>query len=441
MGRPVGVPAAGVCGAALRRVLPRWLLLASAVLVAAPVQAPARSRLEAVAAAAVARSIAHVIAPRETLATALGAHGVAADEIARWQRAARPVADLRRLVPGHLLQVELDGRNRVLTLRYDLPGEARLVVAPTARGRLRARREPLPVRTRSVGARVTVGRSIKDSALRAGIPDPVISQLVDLLGSRLDFKEDVHRGDRIRVLWEQRATLDGRLLRPGRIIAVEYEGRAESAAAYAYDAPGESPTYVDATGARLDGAPLRYPVEFTRITSAFSDARLHPILHRHRPHRGVDFAAPSGTPVRAIGPATVQFAGMRSGYGNHVELDHGDGFVSAYSHLRGIAPTVRAGARIERGELLGWVGKTGLATGPHLHFAIYVDGEYRDPLTIAYPARLGGVPEATFAQLRARMTARLQAIPQNSPNAPTAPETGLPPLALAGGVGPLTLTF
>lgn len=440
MGRHDAAPAAGVCSARYR-VLPRWLLLASILLVAAPVQAPARSRAPQVAPVVAARQIAHRVAPRESLAAVLERHGVPADEITRWQRAARPVADLRRLTPGHLLQVELDARDRILTLRYDLPGEARLVVAPDARGRLRARREPLPVRTRSVGARVTVGRSIKDSALRAGIPEPVISQLVDLLGWRLDFKEDVHRGDRIRVLWEQRATLDGRLLRPGRIIAVEYEGRAESAAAYAYDAPGEPPTYVDETGARLDGAPLRYPVEFTRITSAFSDARLHPILHRHRPHRGVDFAAPSGTPVRAIGPATVQFAGTKSGYGNHVELDHGDGFVSAYSHLRAIAPAVRPGARIERGELLGWVGRTGLATGPHLHFAIFVDGEYRDPLTISYPPRLGGVPEAAFAQLRTRMTARLRAIPPSSPNAPTAPEVGLPPLALAGGVGPLTLTF
>jgi murein DD-endopeptidase MepM/ murein hydrolase activator NlpD len=419
----------------------RWLLIvASVLLVGAPVHAPALSRMPATAPLLVARHVTLQAAPGDTLDSMLGSQGIARDEIARWQRAARPLADLRRLEDGRVVQMDIDDEGRLLAMSYELEGEARLAVDLDRRGRPCARREPLPVRMRTIGARVTVGRSIKDAALRAGIPAPVISQLVDLLSWRLDFKEDVHSGDRFQVLWEQRTSLEGRLLKPGRIVAVEYEGRSDSAAAYLLES-GEKATYVDEAGHPLEGAPLRYPLEFSCITSAFSDARMHPILHVNRPHLGVDFAAPAGTPVRAIGSGSVQFSGVQNGFGNHIEIDHGQGFVSAYSHLERIAPGVAAGQRVTPGQLIGWVGQTGLATGPHLHFAIFENGQYVDPLTIKFPPRLGMVEIADTSALRRQLSARLRAVPQNSPVAPTAPEMGLPPLALASGVGPITLTF
>lgn len=433
-------PAAGL-RAVPRGAARRWLLtLASVLLVGVPVHAPALSTVPTPALPLPPRQVALQVAARDTLATLLRQQGIGRDEIARWQRAARPVADLRALAAGRALQLELDESGRLLALRYELDGEARLAVERDRRGRPVARREPLPVRVRTIGARGTVGRSIKDAALRAGIPDPVISQLVDLLGWRLDFKEDVHRGDRFRVLWEQRTTLDGRLLKPGRIVAVEYEGRSDSAAAYLL-ADGDEPVYIDDAGHPLNAAPLRYPLEFSRITSAFSDARMHPILHVNRPHLGVDFAAPAGTPVRAIGAGTVQFSGVQSGFGNHIEISHGRGFVSTYSHLEKIAPGVAAGAGVARGQLIGWVGQTGLATGPHLHFATFEDGQYVDPLSIKYPAQADEVALADTAALRRQLSARLRAIPSSSPAMPTAPELGLSALAVASGVGPITLTF
>lgn len=417
-------------------------MLASIWLVGAPLPTAARTHgmpLDGVV--VVARRLEHRITPTDTFADLLADAAVPRDEIARWQRAARPIVDLDRLSVGRMLNVDLDASGRVLALRYDLAGEVRLIAERTAPGRIALRREPVEVRLRTVGARATVGRNIKDAAMQAGIPDAVVSQVVDLLSWRLDFQEDVHRGDRVRILWEQRTRLDGRPLAAGRVLAVEYEGRTDSAAAYLYEADGAAPTYVDAEGHPLDGAPLRFPLEFTRITSAFSDARLHPILHQSRPHLGVDFAAPAGTPVRAIGPAAVRFNGVQSGFGNHVELDHGTGFVSTYSHLQRIAPELAVGAEVKRGQLVGWVGQTGLATGPHLHFAIFQDGEYVDPLAIEYPPQLGAVDETTFGRLRWTMKARLRALPQSSPAAPTAPEIGLPPLAQMASVGPITLTF
>lgn len=439
-GTPSGAPVARGCAVA-RDAAPRWLLVGAVVALAGvPVRAPALSRLVAGTPATPARHVVVPVTRDERFDAVLAGQGVADREVARWERAARTAADVQRLSAGRHLQLDFAADGRLLTLRYDLESEERLVVETDARGRLVARREPVPVRVRTIGARGIVGRSIKDAALRAGIPEPVISQLVDLLGGRLDFKEDVHRGDRFAVLWEQRATPEGRLLRPGRIVAVDYEGRSDSAAAYLLP-EGDEPAYVDADGHPIGGAPLRYPLEFSRITSAFSDGRMHPILHHDRPHLGVDLAAPVGTPVRAIGAGTVRFCGVQSGFGNHLEVDHGDGLVSAYSHLQRFAPEVEAGQIVRRGQLIGWVGQTGLATGPHLHFAMFQNGEYLDPLSARFPTQLGAGDATETVGLRRQLSARLRALPQNSPLAPTAPEMGLPALAQASGVGPITLTF
>lgn len=433
-------PAAGVCAVATGAVRRRLLTIASVVLVGMPVHAPALTAPQPASRPLVARRVALQAARGDQFDALLHREGIARDEIARWQRAARHVTDLRRLAAGRALELDLDGRSRLLALRYELDGEERLAVELDGRGRPAARREPVPVRVRIIGARGTVGRGIKDAAVRAGIPEAVVSQLVDLLSWRLDFKEDVHCGDRFRVLWEQRTTLEGRLLKPGRIVAVEYEGRSDRAAAYLL-ADGDEPTYIDDAGHPLNGAPLRFPLEFSRIASAFSDARLHPILHVNRPHLGVDFAAPAGTPVRAVGSGTVQFSGVRSGFGNHIEIAHGRGFVSAYSHLERIAPGITGGAKVERGQLIGWVGQTGLATGPHLHFATFEDGQYLDPLSIQYPAPAEPAALADSATRRRLLSARLRTLPPSSPTTPIAPEMGLPALAVASGVGPITLTF
>ncbi|MBX3023844.1 M23 family metallopeptidase [bacterium] len=417
----------------------RWLsTIAGVLLVGVPVHALAPAGTPAPP--LVARRVELQAARGDTLDALLRHEGIARDEVARWQRAARRVTDLGRLVAGRVLELDLGDRGHLLALRYELPGEERLVIEVDGRGRPAARREPVPVRVRTIGARGTVGRSIEDAAVRAGIPDAVVSQLVDLLSWRLDFNANVHHGDRFRVLWEQRTTLAGRLLRPGRIVAVEYEGRSDRAAAYLLT-DGDAPTYVDGAGHPLDDAPLRYPLELSRITSAFTDARMHPILHVNRPHLGVDFAAPAGTPVRAIGIGTVQFSGVQSGFGNHIEIAHGRGFVSAYSHLEKIAPGVGGGAKVARGQVIGWVGQSGLATGPHLHFATFEDGQYVDPRSIQYPARPEKGALVDSATRRRQLSARLRTLPPSSPATPIAPEMGLPALAVASGVGPITLTF
>jgi len=435
-------PAAGVYDVVQRAPYRTVCCVTSALVICAATIASAAPRATPPDHVAPGRTVAHVVTPRDTFASLLEGDGVPSDEVLRWRRAARPVVDLMHLVSGRTLRASFDAHGRLTSLRYDLDGEERLAIDRGTRHALVGRREAQPVRIRAVGARGIVGGTFQDAAMRAGIPDPIVSQLVDLLSWRLDFKADMHRGDRFHVLWEQRTTLDGRPLKPGRVLAVEYLGRADSAAAYLYtpDAGGTA-MYVDDQGHRVDAAPLRYPLDFMHISSAFSEARFHPILLQNRPHNGVDFSAPPGTPVRAIGAAVVQFAGNKNGFGNYIELDHGGEMISAYAHLQGIDRAVVGGAHVARGQLIGWVGQSGLATGPHLHFAIFEHGEYVDPLSIEYSADPASVDPTAFARVRHQMQARLRAIPQASSAAPTAPEIGSPPLAQAGQSGSITLTF
>jgi len=170
-------------------------------------------------------------------------------------------------------------------------------------------------------------------------------------------------------------------------------------------------------------------------------SRFHPILKRRRPHRAVDFAAPSGTPVRSIGAGTILFAGRRGGLGRHIRVDHGNGLVSTYSHLRSIRRGIRRGVRVERGQMIGRVGQSGLATGPHLHFAVYRRGRYINPLKLTPPVVSVRVDHEKFAAMQISLAERMKRIPGNYPAMPSTPPIALSAVAQACQVGPVVLTL
>jgi murein DD-endopeptidase MepM/ murein hydrolase activator NlpD len=353
-------------------------------------------------------TVAHPVARGETLAGILARYGIATDEIRALDRALGAKSVQRKLHAGDVLTLGFNAAQRILTVSYDVDLERRAVVERVDARRFAARIDKRPIRTRSVTASGAIRTSFYRDAKRAGIPDPIISSLVDLLAWEIDFSE-VQRGDRFRVLYEEDVRDDGKVVRLGRVLAAELAGRAARASAFRLDgAHGES-VYLDAEGHALDGGLLRYPVEFTRIASTFSKSRFHPILGENRPHLGVDFAAPIGTPVRAVGTGTVRWAGPKGDFGRHVEIDHGGGLSSAYSHLNGIASGLRAGQRVKRGQLVGWVGQSGLATGPHLHFAIFDKGRYVNPLSVHRVPQLAAVDRRKFERLRTSLTERLRA--------------------------------
>jgi murein DD-endopeptidase MepM/ murein hydrolase activator NlpD len=213
----------------------------------------------------------------------------------------------------------------------------------------------------------------------AGIPDGIAMQLADVFGGEIDFHRDLRAGDRFTVLYEMQV-LDGRPLRPGRVLAAEFvnQGKAYRAVRYAegYYAPG---------GKNLRKAFLRSPLEFSRVSSGFG-MRRHPFLQAWRAHQGVDYAAPTGTRVRAVSDGVVEFAGRNGGYGNVVVLRHQGTYSTVYAHLSSFARGLRKGSRVAQGDAIGAVGQTGWATGPHLHYEFRISGVARNPLSVALPA-------------------------------------------------------
>jgi murein DD-endopeptidase MepM/ murein hydrolase activator NlpD len=218
----------------------------------------------------------------------------------------------------------------------------------------------------------------------AGVPDNVASQISDIFAGDIDFQRDLRRGDRFTVVFEM-FYHEGRPIRSGRLLAADFANQKRTYRAVWFQPPNGSGGYYSPDGKNLRKAFLRSPLEYSRISSGFG-MRNHPILQQWRAHKGVDYAAPIGTRVRATGDGVVDFAGRRNGYGNVVVLRHNGGFSTYYAHLNGFARGVQRGARVAQGDIIGYVGQSGWATGPHLHYEFHVRNEYRNPLKLVMPA-------------------------------------------------------
>jgi len=241
---------------------------------------------------------------------------------------------------------------------------------------------PLESRTRAASA--TIDSSLFQAAADAGLSDGVAFDLAEIFQYDIDFVLDIQPGDRFSIVYEE-LLQDGVPLRTGKILAAKFvnEGREYRAVRYV-DAQGHA-EYFTPDGRSLRKAFIRAPVQFSRVSSTFNSARKHPILNRIRAHKGVDYAAPIGTPVRAAGEGRVKFAGQQGGYGNVVELQHGSGVVTVYGHLSRFAKNLKPGQHVDLGQVIAYVGQTGLATGPHLHYEYRVRGVHQNPQTVPLP--------------------------------------------------------
>jgi murein DD-endopeptidase MepM/ murein hydrolase activator NlpD len=266
---------------------------------------------------------------------------------------------------------------------------------------------------------VVVGGTIRanlyqamDSSAAAYFPghskDELAWALADIFEYKFDMSRDLQEGDQFRALVEREVAPSG-ATRVGKVLAASFSLSGSDVSAIRYDGNSSRPTYYDAQGKSLRAQFLRAPLEFRRISSTFG-SRFHPILGQWKSHKGTDYAASSGTPVRAIGDAQVIRAGWAGGYGNVLELRHRNGYVTRYGHLRGFAKGVRAGARVEIGQTVAYVGTTGLSTGPHLHFEVLVNGVQRDSrvaLRSMTFAPLVGAERSGFERLRQQVLASL----------------------------------
>ena len=243
----------------------------------------------------------------------------------------------------------------------------------------------------------------------AGLADSIAIQVADIFSTDIDFHRDLRRGDRFSVVYEMFYD-QGSPVRAGRVLAAEFinVGRLYRAVWFQY-AEGQGGYYTP-DGRNIRKAFLRSPLEFSRISSGFTNARFHPILQKWRAHKGIDYAAPSGTRVKATGDGVVEFAGRhQAGYGNVVVLRHQSKFTTWYGHLSGFAKGMRKGARVAQGETVGFVGATGLATGPHLHYEFRINDVHQNPLRVALPAAppIGPEQKPAFDAAAAPLAQRL----------------------------------
>jgi murein DD-endopeptidase MepM/ murein hydrolase activator NlpD len=279
-----------------------------------------------------------------------------------------------------------------LTARWPDPkserGFLRLVVERDANG-LNARLEPGALQSSSRLASGDIQSSLFASTDAAGIPDAVAVQLAEMFASDIDFRRDLRKGDRFQVVYEI-LSAEGEPMKTGRILSAQFVNNGRPHEAVWFEAPGVKGGYYAFNGDSKRRYFLSSPLEFSRVSSGYG-MRFHPVLGRQRAHLGVDYAAPTGTPVRTVADGVIEFAGVQRGYGNVIYVRHRNNQTTVFAHLSRIG--VRTGQRVNQGEFIGNVGSTGMSTGPHLHFEFRDNGVHRDPLVIARQSEAIKLPE------------------------------------------------
>lgn len=323
----------------------------------------------------------------DTVSALLGKMNIRDGEAEAFLRGSREAAAMfRQLVPGKTLTATVTAAGDLQSLTFPLNGgkDAALLIQRTPQG-FDASVQSLQYESHVSLQTAIIRYSLFGAADDAGIPDGVAVQLAEIFGGDIDFHRDLRKGDRFSVIYETASHM-GKPVRTERILAAEFVNDGRTYHAFWYQPKDGTGGYYTAEGKSVKKAFLRSPLEFSRISSGFSNARYHPVMKEMRAHRGIDYAAPTGTRVKATGDGVVEFVGVQGGYGKLVVLRHAGDKTTAYGHLSGFAAGTRKGARVAQGDIIGYVGATGMATGPHLHYEFRVAGTHRNPLTVALPS-------------------------------------------------------
>ncbi len=322
----------------------------------------------------------------DTMAALLSRLNVNDEDITGFLQSAKDSKSLRQLIPGRMVRAQTDSEGDLVALQYINSSESMLKVEKQAGG-FKASDEAVPLESRLMMKSAKIKSSLFGATDAANIPDHIATQIADIFSSDIDFHSDLQKGDEVTVVYESFYN-KGELIKTGRVLAAEFINNGKSyRAIYFQDREGHGGYYTP-DGKNLRKAFLRSPLAFSRITSGFSIARFHPILKEWRAHKGIDYGAPIGTPVKAVADATVAFIGKQHGYGNLLVLQHQSPYSTAYGHLSRFAKGLHKGSKVHQGDVVAYVGMTGMATGPHLHFEFRVAGVQHDPLKVALPAAL-----------------------------------------------------
>lgn len=338
-----------------------------------------------------------------TLLQRLNVDDQAAFNFMRTDKSARSIFQLR---PGRTVQAVTDAEGTLKSFTYIYSPDQYLLVTRKGEG-FAAQDLKVAATAQQVYKSGTIRSSLYGATDAAGIPDAIANQMARIFSTDIDFHIDLRKGDRFSVIYEM-LYRDGEYLGPGRVLSAEFTNNGKSFEAYLFTDSDGIDGYYSAEGQNRAKSFLRSALAFSRVSSGFG-GRFHPLLKNWRQHTGVDFAAPKGTPIWATADGTVEFAGVKGGYGNMIEIRHAGGITTLYGHMSGFAASVRRGTRVSQGQTIGYVGATGWATGPHLHYEFKVSGIHQDPLRVALPKAepLAQKYIAAFKQSAARQGGQL----------------------------------
>lgn len=324
----------------------------------------------------------YVVATNDTFTSVLENLGFDYQEALDIVEAAADTFDFTNVRLGKTFRVVLiDGERQ--TLEYE-PNKEDIVTVDITSEDYETEIMPIPYDISIERAEVIINESMFLSGLAAGLSEVLILDLAEVLAWEIDFATQVQAGDVFAVVYEKR-TRNGQDAGVGRILAAQFTNIGETTYAYRYTDSQDETGYYDQDGNSLVRPFLKAPLAYSRISSGYTYARFHPIAHLTGPHRAIDYAAPIGTPIKAVGNGTITYLGWNGGYGNYIDIRHNDTYQTQYAHLSAYAKGLSRGSHVEQGQVIGYVGSTGWSTGPHLHYQVKVHGELVNPLEIEFP--------------------------------------------------------
>jgi murein DD-endopeptidase MepM/ murein hydrolase activator NlpD len=379
----------------------------------ADADADASSKAKAMAAAkpAAAPGAIHkqvVVAKGDTLSTLFQKVGLPSSAVAEVMASDNQAKQFSKLRHGQMLEFELSADGQLQTLHSKLSDLETIRLTRAATGFAFERETNKPV-MREAYAHGVITSNLSVAAQRAGLSHKQVTDLAGIFGYDIDFAQDIRHGDEFEVIYEQRV-LKGNVIGTGNILSARFVSRGKTYTAVRYSSKQGTTNYYTASGDSMRKAFVRSPVDFARISSRFSGGRKHPILNKIRAHQGVDYAAPRGTPIKATGDGKIFMAGRKGGYGNVVIIQHGKTYRTLYGHMQGFAKGIRSGVAVRQGQVIGYIGTTGLSTGPHVHYEFQVNGVHVDPLGQKLPMAdpIAKAERSRFLQQSQPLMARME---------------------------------
>jgi murein DD-endopeptidase MepM/ murein hydrolase activator NlpD len=343
----------------------------------------------------------------DTLSTVFANVGLSASALHEVLNSSKEAKQLTRLKVGQTLEFNLDTDGQLERLYSKLSDLESIALAKSDKG-FSFKRELVKPEVQSAYAHAVINSSLFLSAKRAGLSHGLTMDLASVFGYDIDFAMDIREGDEFELIYEKKV-VNGKQVGTGNILSARFTNRGKTYTAVRYTNKQGNSSYYSANGESMRKAFIRTPVDFARISSRFSNGRRHPILNKIRAHKGVDYAAPRGTPIKAAGDGRITLAGRHGGYGNAVIIQHGQRYRTLYAHMQGFAKGVRSGSNVKQGQIIGYIGTTGLSTGPHLHYEFQVNGVHVDPLSQKLPMAdpIASSEKARFMQLSNPLMAQM----------------------------------